>query len=408
MNNREVIIMACGTALAANAALAQPAQFIPLGFLPGNSWTQATAISADGTVVVGRALGSPTRGFRWTSTTGIQALATPAGFADAEPYAVSADGAVIAGDCINFSGSACMWTPPAVQALSGLLGALSCGASGVSANGAVIVGSSYSGPAEAVRWIAGVPHGLGDLPGGDFNSHANAASADGSVIVGFGESASGIEAFRWTQAGGMQGLGDLPGGNFYSFAQSTSADGAVVVGWGNGPPSTLSRAFRWTAGGGMQDLGTLPGAPSSAAFGVNAAGDLVVGESPFMGPGPRACVWTAGTGMIELRARLLALGATGLDGWTLDRATGVSADGTRIVGYGDDPAGHGQAWLAIIPRSASCYPDCNGSGALTVADFGCFQGKFVLGDLYADCNAGGTLTVADFGCFQGKYVLGCP
>ncbi|MFM9995994.1 MAG: M12 family metallo-peptidase [Phycisphaerales bacterium] len=55
-----------------------------------------------------------------------------------------------------------------------------------------------------------------------------------------------------------------------------------------------------------------------------------------------------------------------------------------------------------------CYPDCNGSGTLTVADFGCFQGKYVLGDLYADCNTSGTLTVADFGCFQGKYVLGCP
>ncbi|MFM9996650.1 MAG: hypothetical protein ACKVU4_12730 [Phycisphaerales bacterium] len=55
-----------------------------------------------------------------------------------------------------------------------------------------------------------------------------------------------------------------------------------------------------------------------------------------------------------------------------------------------------------------CYPDCNLSGSLTVADFGCFQGKYVLGDPYADCNASGTLTVADFGCYQGKYVLGCP
>ncbi|MFM9995064.1 MAG: hypothetical protein ACKVU4_04600 [Phycisphaerales bacterium] len=57
---------------------------------------------------------------------------------------------------------------------------------------------------------------------------------------------------------------------------------------------------------------------------------------------------------------------------------------------------------------SSCYPDCNDSGNLTVADFGCFQGKYVLGDMYADCNASGTLTVADFGCFQGAYVLGCP
>ena len=32
----------------------------------------------------------------------------------------------------------------------------------------------------------------------------------------------------------------------------------------------------------------------------------------------------------------------------------------------------------------------------------------VLADPYADCNADGTLTVADFGCFQTKFVVGCP
>ena len=55
-----------------------------------------------------------------------------------------------------------------------------------------------------------------------------------------------------------------------------------------------------------------------------------------------------------------------------------------------------------------CYADCNEDGALTVADFGCFQTAFVAGDPYADCNADGSLTVADFGCFQTKFVAGCP
>lgn len=145
-----VVLAACSAALTTAALRAQPAQFVPLGFLPGNSWTQATAISADGSVVVGRALGSPTRGFRWTSATGIQALSTPAGFDDAEPNAVSGDGAVIAGDCIAFSASACVWpTATAPQTLSGLPGAESCGASGISANGAVIVGSTPAGARRA-------------------------------------------------------------------------------------------------------------------------------------------------------------------------------------------------------------------------------------------------------------------
>ncbi len=55
-----------------------------------------------------------------------------------------------------------------------------------------------------------------------------------------------------------------------------------------------------------------------------------------------------------------------------------------------------------------CYPDCNGVGGLTIADFGCFQTKFVAGDPYADCNGVGGLTIADFGCFQTAFVAGCP
>ena len=56
----------------------------------------------------------------------------------------------------------------------------------------------------------------------------------------------------------------------------------------------------------------------------------------------------------------------------------------------------------------TCYPDCNGDGSLTVADFGCFQTRFVLGDPYADCNQDGAHTVQDFGCFQTRFAAGCP
>jgi hypothetical protein len=55
----------------------------------------------------------------------------------------------------------------------------------------------------------------------------------------------------------------------------------------------------------------------------------------------------------------------------------------------------------------ACYPDCDGLGGLTVADFSCFQTKFVQGDPYADCDGLGGLTVADFSCFQTKFVQGC-
>lgn len=56
---------------------------------------------------------------------------------------------------------------------------------------------------------------------------------------------------------------------------------------------------------------------------------------------------------------------------------------------------------------AVCYADCNGDCVTTIADFGCFQNRWVLRDPYADCNADGQFTVGDFGCFQNAYVL-CP
>ncbi len=56
----------------------------------------------------------------------------------------------------------------------------------------------------------------------------------------------------------------------------------------------------------------------------------------------------------------------------------------------------------------SCYADCNGSGSLTIADFGCFQAYFAGGNMYADCNNSTTLTIADFGCFQAAFSGGCP
>ncbi len=55
-----------------------------------------------------------------------------------------------------------------------------------------------------------------------------------------------------------------------------------------------------------------------------------------------------------------------------------------------------------------CYADCNRDGALTIGDFGCFQGMFVSGNPAADCNKDTLFTIADFGCFQAKFVAGCP
>jgi hypothetical protein len=54
-----------------------------------------------------------------------------------------------------------------------------------------------------------------------------------------------------------------------------------------------------------------------------------------------------------------------------------------------------------------CYADCDGSGALDIDDFICFQTFFALADPYADCDGSGTLNIDDFICFQTLFAIGC-
>jgi hypothetical protein len=86
---------------------------------------------------------------------------------------------------------------------------------------------------------------------------------------------------------------------------------------------------------------------------------MVVGISSelFCDPWPncwedeRAFVWTQSRGMFNLRDELVALGLD-LTGWTLTAATGVSDDGTVIVGRGINPSGDPEAWRAEVPELA--------------------------------------------------------
>jgi hypothetical protein len=79
--------------------------------------------------------------------------------------------------------------------------------------------------------------------------------------------------------------------------------------------------------------------------------------------------------------------------------------GGNIITGGGTGGGSYDAWVALYE---SCYADCNADGALSLADFACFQTKYLATDPYADCNNDGAVNLADFGCFQTRYVLGCP
>jgi probable HAF family extracellular repeat protein len=70
-------------AWAAQPSLAQ--RLIWLGTLPGGSWSEATGVSADGSVVVGWAKNAAgqQRAFRWTAARGMQDLGTLGGWESA-------------------------------------------------------------------------------------------------------------------------------------------------------------------------------------------------------------------------------------------------------------------------------------------------------------------------------------
>jgi probable HAF family extracellular repeat protein len=218
----------------------------------------------------------------------------------------------------------------------------------ISADGSTIVGESSSASGtQAFRWTeAEGMVGLGDLDGGDFGSVAYGVSANGSTIVGSGRSAAsgtGREAFRWTASGGMSGLGDLNAGRFDSVAFGVSANGAIVVGSGNlafDVSDSVSSAFRWTSADGMGNIGPNssfgPNYPNiSAAYGISADGSTIAGR--FTAPNPfedaKAGRWTQAGGWSSYP------GATGTD--ARGQAMAVSADGSVLVGSVNSPGSGG-------------------------------------------------------------------
>ena len=163
---------------------------------------------------------------------------------------------------------------------------------------------------------------LGHLPGGYSFSSAADVSDDGTVVVGSATNASGhSEAIRWTRADGMIGLGFLGGANS-SYAEAVSGNGNTIVG------RTGAEAFRWTMAGGMVGLGGLSGGNSfvaSGATGVSADGEVVVGYGRRSLEPTEAFRWTAA-------GDIVAIGIA--SGNTTGRATAVSDDGNVVVGSG--------------------------------------------------------------------------
>jgi probable HAF family extracellular repeat protein len=267
-------------------------------FDPGEFWPYSSAarsISSDGAVIVGGTdtdkIAETVGAFRWSKDKGVVLLGLlPGAPSSGSSYAevISADGRVIAGastSALSDRFEAFLWTQESEMIPCGDLpgGTFDGGISALSRDGSIAAGYSNSqncdSPTryEAFRYTAGAGMiGLGDLPGGTFNSFAAAMSADGSVIVGLSDAAIGLAAFIWDAHHGIRnlqqvlvleyGLGEALSGWTLRRANGISEDGRTIVGTGRNPRGR-SEAWVVTLGGDLPsgEIGEVEVAPRCPA-----------------------------------------------------------------------------------------------------------------------------------------------
>ncbi len=368
------------------------------------------AMSADGQFAVGD-------GFRWSAATGPQFLGLLPGATFTTASSVSGDGSVVTGHCYSTTSqitSAFRWdTSSGIQSIGSLPGYGFCQGLDISADSLTIVGvSGNSRGGHSFRWSAsGGMLPLGNLPGGS-TSWAYAVSADGTYIAGDGSSSSGVRAYRWSAATGMQDLG-VPAGFISSDGYAISGNGMVVVGTGKSSPATYA-GVRWTQQNGMQSLGTLDGYAATTMLGLNYDGSLAVGRSTLTlgGYDHHAVLWSQATGLVDLNTYLPTVGVN-LAGWILKQASGISAQGDRICGWGWHN-NETRGWVVQLPPLvAMCYANCDHSTSppiLNANDFQCFLNAFAVGNSLANCDnstSPPTLNANDFQCFLNRFAAGC-
>jgi probable HAF family extracellular repeat protein len=232
--------------------------------LGGNVYSRATALSANGLVVVGHSRnpsGYLAEAVRWTSSGGLQPLGgSPLSGPSTQAMGTNSNGSLVVG---SKGYSSFKWTSPTgMQDFNLILGGESS-ANAISADGSTIVGGADYYLPDGYTTIRAVRHtssGTTYLPfmaGGNW-SEAHAVSANGLVVVGEAnryDNPYSNHAFRYGTATGIWDMGDLAGGASRSCALAVSADGSVVTGWGTINNTGGTEAFRWQFNTGMVGLG---------------------------------------------------------------------------------------------------------------------------------------------------------
>lgn len=316
--------------------------------------------------------------------------------------------------------------------IGGLAGGNLSYATGVSGDGSVVVGTTganFGDPyQQGWRWTGEDGFTALDDIGDDILIFGSAEdiSADGSTVVGTGSvgdydpDTDDISSGAIWPAGGTTptNLGNLPspiitGGLLPTAA---SADGSVVVGFGPGfgdDGSTFAnRSFRWTQAAGLVDIGSVPGRPNGSVHITDCSsdGNTLVGYSTAGGVNTwEAVVWTADTGLRTLRSILVERGVVIPANIAL-RETYCNGEGTIIAGWAYDIAiNRYRGYIAEIPPE--CHADFNGDGFVDLFDFdefvSCFEGEVCPPGRDSDFNGDGFTDLFDYDDFVVAFDRGC-
>jgi len=328
--------------------------------------SRAVDISADGsTILLARGPGTPGRNARWRDG---QLEVLPEGDTYFPPAAsvLSADGHVVAGYYVARSYDR-IFHPLRIEGtewvqLTEPQGYSFIVVDGLSADGSVMIGEAREYPeslAKALRWEDDEFEFL-EFPGLDVRrSHANTITPDGNVIYGhYLDSSQQFRSYRW-EAGVAVDLG------IAGIVRFISDDGVVWGGSLFNPATGEYDLARFENGQGTL-LELFDGATFTRLNDLSADGAVLVGIStgdledswdPNLIAHPSypdcptniATIWTEDGGIQSLQSMLEGAGLD-LSDWQLAEATAISADGTKIVGYGWHRDGTREAFLATIPE----------------------------------------------------------
>lgn len=348
-----------GVAILLPAALTASGQmsFIRMGRPAGGLDAPVLALSGDGSTVVGN-LGDFRDGdaYRWTQLDGFVPIPRTSAFRESA-RSVNGDGSVVGGTArypdsstsaaISTNGGAFQAVQP--TAVDDFIDLGDAEVTAFNSSGTRYLGSKLDSAAGR-RDSFVIDRTQNTVRQVNFPDWVTDLSRDGQRVVGQlnnGTPASNLyyfnEATNFTVPvpilpGGIPAAYEFVGTPHFAASKDVIVS-SVVNGW-----THISGLLLWTPGEGARII-PAPGQTYLYAAGASPDGSIIL-ATDFAAN--RAMVWTETMGFRTLRD-LLVSGGVDLTGWTLQSLRDVSDDGLTVVGYGINPEGLPEGFVAHIP-----------------------------------------------------------